>query len=290
MGRIRKAGSLLWKTIDACQSDNTSMLAASISFYSLLSLAPALWLVIGVAGVWVGKESARAEVIQWTSSMVGPAAAGYLGGVLAEIDASNYLATMVGLFSLFFGASLAFGALYDSLNRIWKVPPRTGHHVVLGYFTKRALAFLLVLFVGALVLASLLLTTLVAALARMGEYYFPIPQPLLQLINSAIDMALVTLFFVVIYRMLHEARIKWEHVWLGAGVTALLFAIGKALLSLYLANAGVTSSFGAAGSLVVLLLWIFYSAQIFLFGAEFIEVYTRSQRGGAPIPARRQSR
>src|SRR6266700_3768496 len=122
LARIRSVGRLLWQTIEACQQDNTSLLAASLSFYSLLSLAPALWVVIAVAGAWVGQESARAEVMEWTANMVGPLAATYIGGVLTQVAASNYLATLVGLFSMFFGASLAFGALYDSLNRIWKVP------------------------------------------------------------------------------------------------------------------------------------------------------------------------
>ena len=278
LAKTRKAGRLLWRTIDACQQDNTPFLAASLSFYSLLSLAPALWVVIAVAGAWVGRESARAEVIQWTTNMVGPRAASYIGGVLTEVEASNYVATIVGLLSLFFGASLAFGALYDSLNLIWKVPPRTDRGMIRGYFTKRLLAFFLVLIVAALMLASLLLTTMVAALARMGEYMFPVPPPLLEAINATIAMGLVMLLFAAIYRILHDAKIAWHDVWIGAAVTALLFAIGKTLVSLYLASAGLTSSYGAAGSLVVLLLWIYYSAQIFLFGAEFTEVYSRARK------------
>ena len=277
---IRKAGRLLWQTIDACQQDNTSLLAASLSFYSLLSLAPALWVVIAVAGAWVGRESARAEVLQWTTNMVGPAAASFIGGVLTQVEASSYIATIVGLVSMFFGASLAFGALYDSLNRIWKVPPRPEGivHGIRGYFTKRLLAFLLVLLVGVLILASLLLTTMVAALARMGAYLYPVPRPLLEAVNAAIAMGLVMLLFAAIYRILHDAKIAWHDVWIGAAVTAALFAAGKTLVSLYLSSAGLTSAYGAAGSLVVLLLWIYYSAQIFLFGAEFTEVYSRTRK------------
>ena len=277
--RIRIAGRLLWRTIDACQQDNTPQLAASLSFYTLLSLTPALWVVIAVAGAWVGRESARVEVIQWTSNMVGPLAATYIGGMLTQVEASNYVATLVGLLSMFFGASLAFGSLYDSLNRIWKVPPRSDSGIIIirGYFTKRLLAFFLVLLVGVLMLASLLLTTMVAALARLGEYYYPAPRPLLEAINSAIAVGLMMLLFAAIYRILHDAKIEWHDVWIGAAVTAALFAIGKTLVSLYLASAGLTSSFGAAGSLVVLLLWVYYSAQIFLFGAEFTEVYSRAR-------------
>jgi membrane protein len=281
LARIRSVGRLLWQTIEACQQDNTSLLAASLSFYSLLSLAPALWVVIAVAGAWVGQESARAEVMEWTAHMVGPLAATYIGGVLTELATSNYLATFVGLFSMFFGASLSFGALYDSLNRIWKVPPRRDSGIIRGirgYFTKRLLAFLVVLLVGMLILASLLLTTMVAALGRVGAYFFPVPQPLLQTINAVISMGLVMLLFAAVYRILHDTKVAWHDVWIGAAVTAALFAIGKTLLSLYLASAGLTSSYGAAGSLVVLLLWIYYSAQIFLFGAEFTEVYSRTRK------------
>jgi membrane protein len=276
--RLRTTGRLLWHTIEACQSDNTPLLAASLSFFTLLSMVPALWVVITFAGAWVGKESARAEVIQWTTNMVGVGAAGYVGGVLRQVEDFNYVATLVGVVSMFFGASLAFGALYDSLNRIWRVPPRTGRRIILGYFTKRLLAFVLVLIVGLLMLASLLLTTVVATLARLGEYFFPIPQLLLQAINAAISMALVMLLFAAIYRILHDAKIEWHDVWVGATVTAVLFAAGKTVLALYLASAGLVTSYGAAGSLVVLLLWIYYSAQIFLFGAEFTEVYSRTRK------------
>lgn len=277
-GKIRTIGKLLWRTIDACQEDNTPMLAASLSFYSLLSLTPALWLVVAVAGAWIGREAARAEVIQWTTKMVGPSAASFIGGVVMQVETSNYLATMVGLASLFFGASLAFGSLYDSLNLIWKVPPRTRGAMILGYITKRLLAFLLVLLVGVLILASLLSTTMVANLARIGAYYYPVPQPLVQTINSVIDFGLILLLFAAIYRTLHDTRIAWHDVWIGAAVTAGLFALGKTLLALYLASESLVSAFGAAGSLVVLLLWIYYSAQIFLFGAEFTEVYSRARK------------
>ena len=279
---VRTTGKLLWQTIDACQRDNTSLLAASLSFYTLLSLAPALWVVIAFAGAWVGRESARGEVMQWTANMVGGRAASYVGGVLSQVEGTNYVATLVGLLSMFFGASLAFGALYDSLNRIWKVPPRPDRGIIRGYFTKRFLAFLLVLLVGVLILASLLLTTMVAALARMGAYSFAVPRLLLESINFAIAMGLVMLLFAAIYRILHDTKIAWHDVWIGAAVTAALFAAGKALLSFYLASAGLTSSYGAAGSLVVLLLWVYYSAQIFLFGAEFTEVYARRRAGRQP--------
>lgn len=285
LGKIRTTGSILWKTLDACQQHNTPLLAASISFYALLSLAPALWVVIAVAGSWVGRESARGEVLQWTSNMVGARVASYVGGVVNEIEATNLVATLVGLLSLFFGASLAFGALYDSLNLIWKVPPPPNRGMIRGYLTKRFLAFLLVLIVGLLMLASLLMTTMVAALVRMGEYYVPIPEPLQVAVNFAISMGLVMLLFAAIYRILHDTRIAWHDVWIGSAVTAALFAGGKVLLSLYLASAALTSYYGAAGSLVVLLLWIYYSAQILLFGAEFTEVYAR--RRATPSSFRR---
>jgi len=280
LAKLRIVGRLLWRTIDACQQDNTPQLAASLSFYSLLSLAPALWVVIAVAGAWVGPDPARAEVMEWTANMVGPLAANYVGGVLTQVASSNYVATLVGVLSLFFGASLSFGALYDSLNRIWKVAPPPERGIIRGYFIKRMLAFFLVLLVGLLILASLLLTTMVAALGRAGAYYFPVPQPLLLTINAVISMGLVMLLFAAVYRILHDAKIAWHDVWIGAAVTATLFAVGKALLSLYLASEGLTSSYGAAGSLVVLLLWIYYSAQIFLFGAEFTEVYSRARKEG----------
>lgn len=270
---------ILKETVEECVKDNTPMLAAGLSFYTLLSMAPALWVVVGVTGAIVGRQSARAQIMDWTNSAIGQRAAQYLGGVVDKVDNSSSLATALGLVSMFFGATLVFGALHDSLNLIWDVPPVEGRHWVRGFFIKRMLGFLVVLLVGALILVSLLAHAAITVAARFVPSFLPAPPFLLQFVNFLVSMGIILLLFAGIYRFLHDAMIPWHDVWVGAGVTAVLFAFGKMLIGIYLGSAGLTSAYGAAGSLVVLLLWVYYSAQIFLFGAEFTEVYARRRRG-----------
>jgi len=278
LARIRNAGRLLWRTIDACQRDDTPFLAAGLSFYTVLSLAPALWLVTAIVGAWAGRESARAQIIKGTTELAGSDAAGFVSRVVDQVEATSSLATVVGLVSMFFGATLAFGSLYDSLNRIWKVIPPPDRGFIRGYLTKRLLAFVLVLLMGILMLLSLLLTATVAAAARFVPDSLPATGFAIEAINFVISMGLMFVLFAAIYAILHDHNIDNHDVWIGAGVTAVLFAIGKSLLALYLASTGLTSAYGAAGSVVVLLLWVYYSAQIFLFGAEFTELYSRARK------------
>jgi membrane protein len=261
--------------LQECSRDRTPLLAAAIAFYTILSLAPALLVVVAVAGMWFGRESAQAEVVAAVDRAIGAGGARVVADVLRRIEARSSLATVAGVVSMFFGATVAFAALQDSLNAIWNVPPRKVG-LIRGYLTKRAFSFGVVLLVGALLFVTLMAGAIISWGARLAPASLPAPAPLLQTINFVVSMALMTVMFAVMYKILPDAIVRWSDVWVGASFTAFLFTVGKTLIAFYLAYTAYTSigsAYGAAGSLVVFLIWVYYSAQIFLVGAEFTEVY-----------------
>lgn len=276
------AYGLLKRTVQACYRDNTPMLAAALSFYTLLSTAPALWLLLALAGAIAGRQAVRDQILDWADRTAGERGVQFLAGITAQVEENRGLATSAGLVWMFFGATLVFGALHDSLNRIWRVPPVEGRHWIRGFLIKRMLGFLLVVLVGALILLSVLAHTAVRATARWLPANLPLPARLVDLMDFLLSVAVMVVLFAGIYRFLNDRAIQWHDVWVGAGVTAVLFALGKTLIGWYLGSAAISSAYGAAGSLVALLLWVYYSAQIFLFGAEFTEVYARNRSGPGP--------
>ena len=275
--RIRTTGVLLRKTFDRCMKHNTPMLAAALAFYTLLSLAPGLWIVLAGVGAVIGKQSARSQIISWAAEMMGSGGATFVGSLLDGMASNSSFATVAGVISMLFGATVAFGALQDSLNLIWDVPP-TDSSYIKDFFSKRVLSFAAVVALGVLLLASVVTSTAIAAVARFAPQFLPAPELPLQVANFVAAMIFLTFLFGMIYRILPDARVEWHDVWMGASVTALLFSLGKTIIGLYLGHASSSSAYGAAGSLVVLLLWVYYSAQIFLFGAEFTEVYASGRR------------
>jgi membrane protein len=279
---MRTFGRLLLLTAEKCQRDHTPMLAAGLSFYTMLSLAPALWIIVAAAGAIVGRESARAAVLGWTERNIGPAAPQYLGAVIDQVNEAGTLATLGGAIAMVLGATAAFSALHDSLNRIWhqSAPESPGvvasiRAFVRNFFTKRALAFLLMLLLGVLLLISLLASSALAFIGAHLPARLPAPNLLLQAADFAVSVLLMLLLFSAIYHLLHNQEFPPRALWAGAALTAVLFAAGKTLISLYLGSRALRSAYGAAGSLVLLLLWVYYSAQILFFGAEFTEILAR---------------
>jgi membrane protein len=277
---MKRFSALMMQTFDKCQRDNTPMLAAGLSFYAMLSLAPALWIVMAAAGSIIGRDSANSAVLSWMTRNVGSNAAQYLETVVDQVNESSRLATIGGAIAMFLGATAAFSALQVSLDRIWRQPESSDAGIFAiakgfarGFFIRRVLAFLMMLLMGAILLASLL--------ASAGLTFFAHRLPMSRLLLEGIDVfsstLLTTLLFGTVYHMLHRKAFGKKGLWVGAAVTALLFTVGKTAIGLYLGGAGVRSAYGAAGSFVLLLLWIYYSAQILLFGAEFTEVYSRAQ-------------
>ncbi len=281
---LKRITAMVVQTVEKCQRDNTPLLAAGLSFYAMLSLAPALWIVLAMAGAFIGRDYADGAVLSWMTQHMGPNAAQYLAGIVDQVNESSRLATIGGAVAIFLAATAAFGALQDSLNRIWhqSEPEDSGFLDALrgftrGFVTRRFWAFALMLVMGVLLLASLFASAALTFVSQHFNTELPAPRFLLEAADFVISVLLATLLFGTIYHMLHRKAFGKKGIWVGAAVTAVLFSVGKTIIGLYLGSAGVRSAYGAAGSFVLLLLWIYYSAQILLFGAEFTEVYSRQQ-------------
>jgi membrane protein len=277
LAKLRTAAGLFRDTFERCIKHNTSLLSAALAFYALLSLAPALYFVVTAAGVVIGRTAARGEVIAWSTQMLGPGGARFIGDVLDRGGTGGSVATIAGVVSLFYGATVAFGALQDALNQVWEVPPPARGYIK-HFFVKRLVSCLAVMIVGVLLLISLLTDAITSAAGKLMPQALPATESLLQTTNFLVSMALVTILFASLYRVLPDSWVAWRDVWTGAAITAVLFSTGKALIGLYLGHTTTSSPFGAAGSVVIFLLWVYYSAQIFLFGAEFSEVYAVARR------------
>jgi membrane protein len=281
---LRKVWTLAKDTVSDWLSDDAPRLAASLAFYTLLSLAPIIVIAVSLAGLAFGAEAAKGQVAGELGAIVGADAAKGVETVVASAKspASGTLATIIGIVTLFIGSSGVFGELQFALNRIWEVKAREGRGVW-GALKDRFFSFTMVLGVAFLLLVSLVLTAVLSAVGRRFTGLLPGGETLWQVVNFAFSFAMVTALFALIFKVVPDAKVRWSDVWLGAAVTAMLFTIGKSLLGLYLGRASIGSSYGAAGSLVVLVVWVYYSAQILFLGAEFTQVQAR-QRGRAIEP------
>jgi len=263
-------------------------MGASLAYYAVLSLAPLVIIVIAIAGLIFGHDAARQGLITQVQALVGPDGANMVNTMIASAQkpGSGSLGTVIGIATLLFGASGVFSELRDSLNKIWEVKSTPGGGVW-AMIRERFLTFGMVLGIGFLLLVSLLLS---AALAAFGELFgnsLPLPAFVLEGANMLVSILVITLLFAAIYRFLPAERLPWSDLWVGSFGTALLFVLGKFLLGLYLGHASVGSAYGAAGSLIVLLVWIYYTAQLFFLGAEFTRAYSQNHgsRQTVPVPA-----
>ncbi|MEA3213105.1 MAG: rane protein [Chthoniobacter sp.] len=265
--------------------DNALRLSAALAYYSIFSVAPLLIIAIGLAGWFFGADAVRGELDQQLRGMVGREAAQAVQSMVqsASKPSESLTATLMGLFILLVGASGVFGQLKDALNTIWEVKPRAGISLW-PFLRERLLSFGIVLVIGFLLLVSLVLTALLSAFNRWIEVILRLPDWLWGGAGLLISLAVVTVLFALIFKVLPDANIDWHHVWIGALATGILFEIGKFLLGLYLGSESTASSYGAAASVVLLLLWIYYASCILLFGAEFTKVYAASI-GPQPEPS-----
>lgn len=276
---------LLKETFAAWQADKASRLAAALAYYTAFSLAPVLVIVIAIAGFAFGQQAVQGQLVEQIQGLVGQEAAEVIQGMLqsAQEPRSGLIATITSLVLLLFGASGMFGQLQDALNTVWHVQPDPRRGVT-GLIKDRAVSFTVVLGTGFLLLVSLALS---AALSAVGHFFgsWLIGWVYLgQILNLLVSFSVITFLFAMIYKFLPDVKIAWGDVWAGAAMTAALFTLGKFLIGLYLGNSSVGSAYGAAGSFVVILLWVYYSAQILLFGAEFTQVYAH-WRGSRIEPA-----
>jgi membrane protein len=274
------------ETVNDWLDDGATSLAAALAYYSLLSLAPLLVISVALAGLFFGQDAARGRVASELGSVVGTQAAQGIQSVVASAQSpvSGVVSTVVGVVTLFIGASGVFSELQSSLNTIWEVKRKPGRGVW-GEVKDRFWSFTMVLGVAFLLLVSLLLNSVLSAVGATFSPLLPGGELVWQGVNALFSLSVITGLFALIFKYVPDAEIKWRDVWLGAAVTALLFTIGKLLLGLYLGKAAIGSSYGAAGSLIALVVWVYYAAQILLLGAEFTQVQAR--RSGREIrPAR----
>ncbi|RKH15483.1 YihY/virulence factor BrkB family protein [Corallococcus sp. CA053C] len=267
---------LLKQTLSEWMDDNVPAQAAALAYYTLFSVAPMIIIAIAVAGLVFGQEAAQGEIQKQLQSLIGDAGAKVVQDLVASASkpSSGILATVVGILVLGFAATGVFAQLQDSLNTIWKVKkkPMNG---VLAFVRQRLLSFAMVLGIGFLLLVSLVLSAALSAAGTFLMGLMPGWETVLQLVNLAIAFAVTTVLFAMIYKVLPDTRVAWKDVWLGAAVTSFLFSLGKLGIGLYLGKSSVSSSYGAAGSFAVLLLWVYYSSQLLFLGAEFTQVYSR---------------
>ena len=273
---MRTIWSLLKQSASEWSSDGASVLAAALAYYTIFALAPLLIIVISVAGLVFGQGQARQELLDQISQTVGSDAAGVIGTMLTNTSeaGSGILATVIGAAILIVGATGLFAQLQNALNKVWNVKPKPSAGI-LHMITVRLLSLGMVLVIGFLLLVSLLLSAALSVISGYFQGLLPGGDTIWQVINFLLSIFVITLLFALIFKYLPDVKIAWRDVWVGAFVTALLFSLGKFLIGFYIGTSSASSTYGAAGSLVVLLLWIYYSAQILLFGAEFTQVYGR---------------
>jgi len=290
VGISRRSGRILARTVQAFASDNIIRLGAALAFYTTVAIAPLLVLVIWMAGTVFGAEEARQQVIGEIARLAGSQASAAVAAVHRPAAASGLFATLIGAGTLVFGTLGVFNQLQDALNAIWRVPPK--RHEGWWHFLKgRLFSLATVIVTGFLLLVSLVVSAMLSWMGAQAARQLDLPVFGLQLVNNALSFGVVTVLFALIFRLLPETKVRMRHVWIGAAVTALLFTVGKSLLGYYLGRASLTSAYGAAGSLLVLLLWCYYAAQIVFFGAEFTRVTALSNGGRdfTPFAAPRES-
>lgn len=285
---LKQISTLIKVTIKSWSDDYAPSMGAALSYYTLFSVAPLLLIVIAIAGMVFGAEAARGEIFLQLQGLLGQPSAQAIQGVLESVNqpAQGMAATIVGVILLGIGATTVFAELQDALDRIWRAPARTNISGILALIRSRLLSFGMILGIGFLLIVSLVLSAAVAALGKWWGSAFTGLELLLQALNFLLSFVLTSAVFAMIYKFMPRVHIHWKDVWVGAIVTALLLAVGKLLISIYIGKSGVVSGFGAAGSLVMVLVWVYYSAQLFLLGAEFTWVYahTFGSRKDQPFP------
>ncbi|WP_313620111.1 YihY/virulence factor BrkB family protein [Achromobacter sp.] len=274
---IKRFYALVKQTVMNWLDDYAPSMGAAIAFYTVFSLAPLVIIVIGIAGLFWGREAVQGQLFEQVSALVGVEGGKAVESVVlgAQEPVQGIAATIISVVVLVIGATTVFSELQSALDRIWKVNAKK-QSGIWALIRARLLSFGLILTLAFLLLVSLFVSTLLTALGSWLGGGIPGWEMLLQAVNTAITLGILTLLFGMIYRFMPQVSVAWRDVWAGAFVTAVLFEIGKFLIGLYMAKASVASSYAAAGSLVVVLIWVYYASQVFLLGAEFTRVYAEA--------------
>ena len=277
--RWRDINSLLVESLSDWNKHNAPRLGASLAFYSLLSLAPLLLVLVSIVGLVFGHSAAEQQTVSQAQALVGPAAGKAMAAFLqgSKNTTQGAIATVLGLITLLFSASGVVIELRDALNLVWDVPTPclSGFQMVTGYLKDRLFSFAIVLAIGFLLIISLVLSTWITALGALFPNVSGAETTVLHILNAVISFVVITGLFAAIYKVMPDIHVEWRDVILGGAVTSLLFTIGKFVLGIYLGRASYSSMYGAAASIVVLIAWIYYSGQIFFLGAEFTRTFAR---------------
>jgi membrane protein len=282
--------ALVREAVKGWIDDDASSMGAALAYYTLFSIAPLLVIVIALAGAVFGEQAARGEVMSQLAGLVGSESARAIEDMLQAVHLQRHSpwATALGIGALLLGATTVFGELQQALNRIWRSPLPGVAHTPAGLWKlvrTRLLSLGIILCMGFLSLVSLVFNAALSALSGWWTPWFGEASWIAHTADFAISLSLLTVMFAMLYKWMPYAKVHWREVWIGAALTALLFAIGKAGIGLYIGRSSVTSVFGAAASLVILMIWVYYSAQIFLFGAELTWAYAKRRRPAAPAQA-----
>lgn len=275
--RVVKSAVRLWMDHDA------GTYAGALAFFTLFSIAPVVILAVQVIGVVLSTDTAMAEVMKQLTATVGPDAARAVREAVAHtrIEQSGILPTVVGVGAMVIGATTVFGQMQLSLNNLWDLVPRPSRNSIVALIKSRLTSLTVVLAIGFVLLVSLLLSVVLQAVMVFARDWLPFPGSLAVALENLVTVAVVTLLFATIFKVMPDARLRWKDVFSGALVTAVLFAIGRFLIALYLSHTATASTYGAAGSLVLLLLWVYYSSLILLFGAAFTRAHCEAR--GIPV-------
>ena len=280
--KIAAALPLLKETYQQWSKHRSERLAAALAYYTLFSMAPLLLIVIAVAGLFLGADAAHGQVTGQLNALVGHKAAVQIDKMVAAANApkSGIIATVFGIVMLVLGASGVVLQLQDALNEIWDVNPQRKAGLW-NMIRERLLSFSMILGLGFLLLVSLVVSAALSALNTYTASLLPGLAFLLQALNVVVDLGILTMLFATIFKYLPETKVRWNDVWVGSALTAVLFVLGQFAITLYLGKMNAGSPYGDAGSIVIVLLWVYYSAQLVLFGAEFTRVWSGGHRSSA---------
>jgi membrane protein len=268
-------------------ADSAPRLGASVAFYTIFSISPLFIIVIALLTFFMhDSTAARDQIYEQISGLVGPKGAETIQSIINQPESEKHgiIATIIAVVTLLLGSTGVFMELQQALNRIWEVEVKGGGGIW-GFVKHRLLSFAMVLTIGFLLLVSLILTAGISALGKYVGSYIPAFEAISQILNFVASFGVITVLFALMFKYMPDVRMPWKDVWIGAAMTSLLFAVGKLGLGMYLAKPTTANAFGAAGSLVVVLLWVYYSAQILFFGAEITQVYAK-QRGSKVVPTK----
>jgi membrane protein len=299
---IRQIWTLAKAAFSSWLDDYAPSMGAALAYYTMFSIAPLLLIVISTAGLVFGEEAVRGEIFGQLRGLMGDQGAQAVQSLLESVSEpkKGMAGTIIGSVLLLIGATTVFAELQDAFDRIWRAPDKDKTGGVLQLIRSRLLSFGIILGIGFLMIVSLVFSAAIAALGKWWGPLFSNLEVIATVLNFVFSFALMTAVFAMLYKFMPRVKIHWKDVWAGATVTALLFTVGKILIGIYIGKSAISSGFGAAGSLVVVLVWVYYSAQIFLLGAEFTWVYAHahgsrkdelpSGRENGSLPGKRQMR